>query len=1398
MSLSSRILWAGVLIHCICSVSAGDRNTSSNWLEIDALREPVRILRDSQGLAHVFADNDHDAYFGMGWVHAQDRIFQMDYSRRQFAGTLAELMGESYLASDIEFRTLGVRRAAEASIAEYDPEILSLMEAYGKGINAFLTSGQFTLPAEYAALELTTIQPWTLLDTATVVKGIAFGLSLRFLELYLTDALLEYQEAGDSQGFDGRALFDQDLFRAAPFDRSITVQSVDQPAKRRTQASSYSSPRLNRSLVRGYLDRIRNIPTFASFLESGSGSNFWVIGGQLSESGHPLLANDPHQPLDYPSLFYPIHLVVASDPRSGPMNVTGISFAGAPAVPQGCNETACWGSTVNPLDLADFYQESVGISFSPLRLTGTFFDGELEPLVTIQQTYWVNQVGNSISDDLLQAEVDDTEGGLTYLVPRRNMGPIISLDTSSLLNITALSLQFSGLGATFEAEAFLRFHRVSSVLEFREALQFFDIGSQNWAYADVDGNIAYFTAGEVPLREDLQSGQVDGRPPWFVRDGTHQAKNEWLTEEDPPPTQAIPYRILPFEELPQVVNPSLGYLANANSDPIGVTLNNDVLTPQRPGGGILYFNPGYVSLRMGRITAMIEDILDSGGRFSLADIKQMQADNALLDAEIFVPYITEALQNAEAQGAPQELSDLAGDSAVVQAVGRLAAWDFTTPTGLSEGYDPGDDPNNLPAPSQLEINNSVAATIYALWRSFFVRNTIDTTLEKLGVENQPDSERSLSALRNLLENFSVMQGIGESGVDFFEVEGISSAEESRDYLILESVRDALDQLASTELSPAFGQSLNQNSYRWGKLHRVVFDHPLGFPFSVPEHNGFVDLSSELPGLARSGGYDTVDASEHSVRAKGINSFMFNYGPARRFVAVLDPAGIEAYQIIPGGISGDPQSGSYTSQLADWLTNRYQRVLLKREDVLSDTIAETVLVPPEIHLSFPYYRNDEGSFTAFAASNLSDRQTDLRYQAWTQAGEPSGFPSNPSTLLLGPNAQLARLGTEIFGSPPAIQNASVQLSMSTDTATKFIPSIASFTQFGGLDLLRLDGGVATRGQSRKLYFTRLYQGESQFRGVSAETYIVLANPNPDAIRVELCLLSTSQQSLPGSEAERTIPGRGFVAGDLKELLGLPEIAGGYLEVTVIDGEGAVGFQQILLDDSRSLIGLNAALGNSQSTLFSAQLATIPSLIFTSINLINTSPFERNLQLQAIPEDASGIIDSPPFVLAPGEAMTATVKDLFLASPSEEQTLVGSLRVQADGPGVIGDVIFADPVRARFAAALPLQNKTFREAVFGHVANLGTFFTGLAIFNPSSTPATISITVFDTSGDEVGGTEVALDPGGRISRTLAELVPEAEEQAGGFIRISSDVGLIAQELFGKFDLSLQSAVLPTVIR
>jgi penicillin G amidase len=904
------------------------RGAAADPVDIPGLEGPASVDRDANGIAHIRAGSRHDLFFLQGWVHAQDRLFQMDVRRRQADGTLAELLGPAALPTDVQLRTIGLHRAAARSLPALSADARAVLAAYADGVNAWVAGNR--LPPEYGALSLTSVRPWTALDSVAVGKLQSFGLSFD-LDIELTTTLLGYQQAGRAGGFDGTALFFQDLWRSEPFTDASTVpdatraaaagSAATSAAREAAQATAGSGPAAERLRAAGRLaERYANLAAKVPLLRGAlspdrgqTGSNQWAVSGRLAAGGHPLLANDPHLALDAPSTFYPVHL------QGGRTDAMGSGFAGAPGVIVGHNRFISWGATVNPMDVTDTYAEQLQRDPSSPSGLATIYQGQPEPVIPIPETFRQNNPGSGTPDNLSVVPPGGAVPAATLIVPRRNNGPIIQLDIApDAATGTALSVQYTGFSATRELDTFLLWNDARNLDDFRRGLRFFDVGGQNWAYADVRGNIAYFTSAELPLREDLQAGTVTGLPPYFIRNGT--GGNEWLPLRNPQPGQAIPYEILPFAEMPQTVNPPAGFFVNANNDPAGVTLDNDPLDQLRPGGGILYLNNGYAGIRAGRITALLRAELAGDGTVSFADMRRIQADTALVDAQFFVPHLVRALARGALDSDPT-LRRLARDPAVAEAVGRLAIWNRRTPTGIAEGYDAADvDGRRLP-PTRLEQANSVAATIYAVWRSQLIQGAIDARLAPFGLPG-PDGERSLTALKHLLETFPQNLGVGASGIDFFAVDGVPDAADRRDVTLLQAVRAALTRLAGPDFQAAFGGSTDQDDYRWGRLHRVTLDHLLGGPFNIPPAAGaFPPPLPDLPGIPTDGGFETVDASTHDARADAANEFGFGGGPANRYVSELRrPGDVHAESSLPGGPSGVPGSPLYVNLLPEWLTN----------------------------------------------------------------------------------------------------------------------------------------------------------------------------------------------------------------------------------------------------------------------------------------------------------------------------------------------------------------------------------------------------------------------------------------------------------------------------------------------
>jgi penicillin amidase len=922
-------------------VALGTGPCPQDEIVLPGLGHPVKIQTDRNGVWNFVAEDDFDLALAQGYVHCRDRLFQMDLTRRQVDGTEAEVQGVGRLGSDIQARIFGLARAAQRSLDAAPPRFQELLQAYADGVNHCIAT--LPLPPEYGLLELTEVRPWEAVDALKIGKAIAASLSLD-VDTDLTQDLFAYIQAGIANGFDGRTLFDEDVYRSAPMDPAATVPDATNGTPFAAEWSPESVEHLAAAAEAAgrATRRMREHPLLALALDRSQnlvGSNEWGVGGSNTPSGRPIIANDPHLSLNVPSTFWETHLVVKNDPVEGPMNVSGVAFPGAPNVILGQNEHVTWGATTNPMDVSDVFTDRLYVAQPECALIGALACIESPPgqfhAVEIQLgvVYFFNVVGDGVLDNLVQATGLPPEAEVIGTVEFRSFGPIIDITDPSVLEppfgiTTALVLQYTGFHATQELRTFAKWNRASNLAEFLDGLADFDVGSQNWAYADVDGNLAYFSSAEMPLRSDLEQGTVAGLPPFFVRSGI-SGDNNWIPDPGQSQGQRIPFEILPFEEMPQTLNPENDFFVNANNDPAGTTLDNDPLNQFRVGNpnAIYYLNPSYaIGLRAGRITQLIEDEIAANRKISFRDMQRFQSNVQQLDAEILVPFLLDAFDAADHPGAPPELAALAADPGVAEAIDRLDDWDFETPTGIEEGWD-ASDVNGKRRPlvggrGQREIDDSVAATIYNMWRGFAIRTIVDARLADFGLD--AGSTQALKALDNLLKQ-DPYTGIAAAGIDWIPEPAALSAEDRRDLALLQALSDALDQLASNDLAPAFGNSTNQDDYRWGLLHRIRFDHPFEDSFDIPPQAGFEDVAPDLRGLARDGGYNVVNASGFSARAIGVNDFMFGGGPVRRYVGEKRGPKIVGENAVPGGPSGIPDTPGYATQLAVWLTSDYHKV-----------------------------------------------------------------------------------------------------------------------------------------------------------------------------------------------------------------------------------------------------------------------------------------------------------------------------------------------------------------------------------------------------------------------------------------------------------------------------------------
>jgi hypothetical protein len=261
--------------------------------------------------------------------------------------------------------------------------------------------------------------------------------------------------------------------------------------------------------------------------------------------------------------------------------------------------------------------------------------------------------------------------------------------------------------------------------------------------------------------------------------------------------------------------------------------------------------------------------------------------------------------------------------------------------------------------------------------------------------------------------------------------------------------------------------------------------------------------------------------------------------------------------------------------------------------------------------------------------------------------------------------------------------------------------------------------------------------------------------------------------------------------VSELFGQVAVNDGYVIAEVTQGEGIIGFE--LIRFAQAAVGLNAQPASTQTQLFSAQYAEAPA-VFSNLRLVNTTNTARQVNVTAVNEQGQAVAGPVTITLGAGHALEwPQVSGLF---PSyADNVLVASLKVQVDAPGVVGDLMFGHP-QLTYAAAMPLQDAPMTRAVFSHVACGLGFYTGLGLYNPGASSASVTLQVYRADGQLTGTKQFSLGPGCRIARLLdeAEFVPQSTGQVGGYVVMESTQPLVAQQLFGLQDFSLQSAVPP----
>ncbi len=520
-------------------------------IAVKGLEKEVRILRDKWGVPHIFAENNQDLFFAQGYTHAQDRLWQMEFFRFLSSGRLCELVGTLTLDLDIFARTLGLRRAAEKELElvkeKGDPRITEMMEAYMEGVNEYIKTHQDDLPPEFSIVNHKP-EPFTALDLVTFSKFLTFLLNGNMgLELLRAQLMAKLGAKRTKQ--------------LMPFisDTSTTVVP---------SLGSYTDYIMMR-------DKYKEIFPWTRTM----GSNNWVVNGKKTTTGKPMLANDPHLLTMMPSIWYENHLV------SDELNLYGVIFAGAPGIVIGFNGTIAWGCTVCPCDTQDWYVEKI----NPKNPHQYEYNGKWEDAEVVVEKF------NLSKKKIVEKEIVITRHGPLFDFMLVSM----DLPFESRKIDRKLALRWTGHDPSNTLQAFLGVCLSKNWQEFREALSRFGYASQNFVYADVEGNIGYQTHGRIPIRK--KGSGLMPVPGWTD-------EYEWEG-------------YIPFDELPSAFNPPTNYFATANNK----TIDDDY-----PYHITHDWTPPYRARR-------IVELLTAKEKLTIDDFKRIQGDSVSIHARESLP-----------------------------------------------------------------------------------------------------------------------------------------------------------------------------------------------------------------------------------------------------------------------------------------------------------------------------------------------------------------------------------------------------------------------------------------------------------------------------------------------------------------------------------------------------------------------------------------------------------------------------------------------------------------------------------------------------------------------------------------------------------------------------------------
>jgi penicillin amidase len=966
---------------------------SERWT-VPGLACDAQVLRTEGNVPHIYAKDRVDLARAYGFTQARDRYFEMELARRLGLGEVAQLLGDAALETDMDSRATGMTWVANNIAEHLSAEHAAIFDGYAEGVNAYLAlvrAGDLPLPSELEIagpfLGVTDptllLEDWDRLDVAGVSAVLVYELGYETEDVgrHYTDMAVRggLFDTSDPMGALRQAGVEEDMWaRYAPNwpTTSTTGWGINGAGAtgEMAEASTGEAARVERGLIArlsGRLERFED-RLGRGDVEAGWGSNVWAVAGSETSDGRALVAGDGHLPLSVPSLFWQVGLDT-SVLGGGDTHQMGLGVPGLPIMAVGTNGKVGWSQTQLMGDITDWYAEQLQVDAEGYP-TATYFQGEWQPVDAHSETHVIadvpllGSVGRTETwvryttfDGRWIADIEGTEvamgtaGAVTFPGTA-----VIPGDVDGDGAITAISFDYTAFSDGNLLNAVDRFGHSDTVEEFHEATRYLVAYSQNMGVADTTGSILYTGYQAVPCRaylpRDADGHWVEGANPQMLIDGTTYGgftipvTTDGMVDESQTAADAC---VVPWADYPAALDPTQGYIVNANNDPAGISLDDDFGDEPWYIGG-----PWADGWRAERISTLLQE---QAGNADMASMASVQADHKSALGNQFAWHLVEAIQLGRAASQDDDGSRIAGlydaDAAAYDEVEtRLQAWidrGAFAESGVQTYYH---------TPTTEQVDDSVATMLFNAWLGYWGNRV-------LGDENLPGvwNGGSTAGRVRTLTDFLAGRGAGNPGglaswneatgeSAYFDIVGTEELETSDEVALL-ALGDALAFLRSAPDADLRGSgfgSTDISSYKWGLRHWTRFESVLADFVDAEEFSFLTDQFSintdKLPLQGEAGTEDILwfprpgdNLSVDAANSGWGTDFTHGSGPVFRMVIALGPDGVTGQNVIPGGQSALIDSDYFADQTSLWLANETIPMLLDVDDVVAGATSREVLV-----------------------------------------------------------------------------------------------------------------------------------------------------------------------------------------------------------------------------------------------------------------------------------------------------------------------------------------------------------------------------------------------------------------------------------------------------------------------